>query len=129
MNLSDLLGVTVLDAEGVDIGSVRDVRLVQDGPIQGTFGAGLRVQGLIVGDLAVASRLGYDRLGTKGPWAVAAIVRRLQRSARWVPWADVDAVMPTAIRLRSRRSDLTAPTALPDLPTPVDGSPGEGGET
>src|SRR4051794_19249558 len=55
MRLSDLLSSTVFDAEGREVGRVRDVRLVQDGPIQGTFGAGLRVEGLIIGSTAVAS--------------------------------------------------------------------------
>ena len=113
MNLSDFLGASVRDADGRALGAVRDVRLVQDGPIQGTFGASLRVQGLIVGDMAVSSRLGYDRAGVRGPWLVAKVVSRLQRDARWVPWDEVEAVTSTTIQLRCTAGALSSPEPLP----------------
>ena len=45
MRLTDLLGVEVIDQEGRSAGQVHDVRLVQDGPLVGGFGASLRVAG------------------------------------------------------------------------------------
>jgi hypothetical protein len=59
MRLSDLLDSEVLDADGKTIGHVHDVRMAQDGPIQGTFGAALRVRGLVVGRPALGARLGW----------------------------------------------------------------------
>ena len=116
MRLSDLLGRPVLDADGADLGQVRDVRLVRDGPLQGEFGAAFRVSGLIVGHHDVASRLGYDRRGVAGPWLIATIVKRLGRSTRYVPWDHVDATEHT-IRLTCRADDLHHPTPLPQLRT------------
>ncbi|WP_426574548.1 PRC-barrel domain-containing protein [Aquihabitans sp. McL0605] len=113
MNLSDLLGADVADADGRPIGRVRDVRLVQDGPLQGTFGAGLRVDGLIVGPTAISSRLGYDRFGVDGPWLVAAIARRLQRRSRYVPWPSVESMAGRTVHLSCSHLDLAAPAPLP----------------
>jgi hypothetical protein len=66
MRLSDLLGAEVLDEAGRSAGRVHDVRLVQDGPVVGGFGAALRLDGLLVGRRAVGARLGYDRGKMKG---------------------------------------------------------------
>lgn len=111
MRLSELLGRPVVDVDGVELGEVRDVRLVRDGPVQGEFGAAFRVDGLIVGRWEVASRLGYDRLGVAGPWLVATIVKRLGRSSRFVSWEDVDLAEHT-IRVGVRAGDLDAPAPL-----------------
>jgi hypothetical protein len=112
VRLSDLLGATVFDADGVEVGRVRDVRMVQDGPIQGSFGAGLRVYGLVVGRIDVASRLGYERSGIDAPWLVAAIAHRLHRHGRYVPWEQV-------ARYGQRRIDLSCSAADLERPTPV----------
>jgi hypothetical protein len=116
MRLSELLGRPVVDAEGMPLGEVRDVRLVKDGPVQGTFGAAFRVDGLIVGRYEVASRLGFDRRGVKGPWLVATIVRRLARSSRFVAWEHVDAT-EHVITLRLPADELHPPAPLPQLRT------------
>ena len=55
--ISDLLRSKVVDAYGQDLGSVNDVRLVQDGPALEGFGAALRIDGLIVGAGALAEAL------------------------------------------------------------------------
>ena len=115
MNLSDLLGASVFDRDGVDLGRVRDVRLVQDGPVQGTFGAGLRLQGLIVGPVAVSSRLGYGRLGVDRPWLVAAVAHRLNRDSRYVAWADVVRLGDRRIEVDRRAGELHPPIPLPQL--------------
>lgn len=60
MRLSDLLGREVVTEDGEGLGRVRDVRLVQDGPLLGTWGAALRVEALIVGRGAVLARLGFS---------------------------------------------------------------------
>src|SRR5947208_2518282 len=89
MRLSELLDCRVVDGSGADIGRVRDVRLVQDGPLTGAFGAGLRVQGLVVGPALAGTRLGYGRTGMSGPWLLAAPLRLLHRRVRFVPWDRV----------------------------------------
>lgn len=58
MRLSELLGAEVVDEHGRSAGRVHDVRLEQDGPMIGTFGASLRLAGLIVGRRALAARFG-----------------------------------------------------------------------
>src|ERR671923_285859 len=49
----------VVNQAGGSAGHVHDVRLVQDGPVIGGFGASLRVDGLIVGPRSTGGRLGY----------------------------------------------------------------------
>lgn len=89
MRASDLLGARVYDAGGAYVGHVSDVRLVQDGPLLGTWGAALRVDGLVVSPNHSGSYLGYDRGTVKGPWLVKTVVRWLHRKAVYVPWDDV----------------------------------------
>jgi sporulation protein YlmC with PRC-barrel domain len=112
MRLSELLDSEVLDADGRAIGHVHDVRMVQDGPIQGTFGAALRVQGLIVGRPALGARLGLDRAGVKGPWILKAFFRAI-RTDLYVEWERVRSIEPERILIRSRERDLV-PAASTD---------------
>jgi hypothetical protein len=109
VKLSDLLGQRVVDADGVELGRVHDVRLVQDGPPVGPFGAGLRVCELVVGPRAVASRLGYDRADVSAPWLVATVARHLRRGARMVPWDAVERMGGGVIELRARSADPDGP--------------------
>jgi sporulation protein YlmC with PRC-barrel domain len=119
MRLSDLLGAQAFDSDGQPLGAVRDVRLVQDGPIQGTFGAGFRVRGLVVGGSAVSSRLGYDRRGVRGPWVIAALARRLSRDNLYVPWDDVAGIDDRRVEVARPAHELHAPIPLPDLRGPA----------
>jgi hypothetical protein len=106
MRLSDLLGAEVLDVDGTAIGRVRDARLVQDGPMQGTFGAGLRLVGLIVGPAALGSRLGFRRPDVRAPAIVARPVRILDAKTRYVPWEAVAEIQGRVIRLDRQAADL-----------------------
>ena len=111
MRLSDLLHARVVDADGTDIGSVDDVRMVQDGPLLLPFGAAFRLEGLMVGHRSVATRLGYVRGGVKGPWVLRTIFSALERRARYVEWEDVAAWDGGTVRLTKRRDELgTLPT-------------------
>jgi len=105
MRLSDLLDSEVLDADGKRIGHVHDVRMVQDGPIQGTFGAALRVQGLVVGRPALGARLGLDRADVKGPWILKAFFRAI-RTDLYVEWERVRSIEQERIVIRGREGDL-----------------------
>ncbi|MBW8801471.1 MAG: hypothetical protein JF597_50410 [Streptomyces sp.] len=108
MRGDDLLGLPVVGPSGQLLGRVLDVRLVQDGPLLGAFAA-LRVDGFVVGKRRLASRLGYDRVDSQGPWLVSAAVRRLTRRNRYLPW--------TSAVLESNRvtTELTDLPALPPL--------------
>ena len=103
------MGRTVVDADGEEIGTVHDVHLVQDGPVQGAAAA-FRVHGLVVGPGAVGTRLGYGPNGIRGPWMLRML---LGRRRRWyVHWEDlVDGDGP--LRVGRRRAELDAPTSVP----------------
>lgn len=113
MRLSELLHRRVVDADGREAGKVHDVRLVQDGPLLGTFGAALRVEGLIVGPAAVGARLGYRRAGMDGPFLLAAPLRRLHRRIRFVPWDRVVSIGKDTISISGSVEDLSEPEQLP----------------
>lgn len=89
MRVSDLVGARVCDEQGNDLGGVNDVRLVQDGPILGTWGAAFRISGLIVSRRRIGSFLGYEHDTMRGPWLVRTVVRWLHRDALFVPWSAV----------------------------------------
>ena len=91
MQMSDVMGQLVADADGARVGRVADVRLVQDGPFVEGFGNTLRVDALVVGRGGVASRLGYVRGGVRGPWLLKLLAGALEGRAYLVPWTDVQA--------------------------------------
>ena len=78
--ISDVLDCDVVDADGRRLGQVRDVRLVMDGPVEGSL-ARLRLDAVIVGGSALAGRLGYLRGGVRGPALLKAAMSRLERRA------------------------------------------------
>src|SRR5207248_1432503 len=99
MRLSDLVGAEVLDERGRSIGHVQDVRMIQDGPIQGAFGAALRLQGFVVGRPKLGARLGLDRAGVKGPWLLKAFFGWL-RTDLYAGWDRVRSIEEGRIRIR-----------------------------
>jgi hypothetical protein len=113
MRLSELLHSRVVDAAGNDVGRVHDVRLVQDGPLVGTFGAAFRVEGLIVGPAIAGARLGYRRSGMTGPFLLAAPLRRLHRRVKFVPWDRVAELGRDTISISGSADDLDEPESLP----------------
>jgi hypothetical protein len=105
MQMSDVMGRPVADADGARVGKVADVRLVQDGPFVEGFGNGLRVDALVVGRGGVASRLGYVRGGVRGPWLLKVLAAALEGRAFLVPWADLEATDDGFVTT-GRRADL-----------------------
>jgi sporulation protein YlmC with PRC-barrel domain len=101
MRLADLLDSEVRDATGTRIGRVHDVRLTQDGPLVGTFGAALRVEGLLVGPTAIGVRLGFERDRLRGPWALKALFRAMHTGLHVVVWPDIAAIQEDRIVLRA----------------------------
>jgi sporulation protein YlmC with PRC-barrel domain len=92
MRLSDLLEAEVVDRNGDRIGHVHDVRLIQDGPPLGTWGAALRLEGLVVGRGSIGTRLGITRPRMKGPWVLKLLFGRQRASRVLVPWDRVEEV-------------------------------------
>ena len=90
MRLSELLDRVVVTADGRRLGKVRDVRLVQDGPIlAGGTQAALRVDAVIVSRGWRGVRLGYLRGEVRGPWLLWSIFGGLERAARAIPLRDL----------------------------------------
>jgi hypothetical protein len=104
--ISELLDSNVIDVDGDVLGSVNDVRLVQDGPLLDGFGAALRIDGLVVGAGSLAVRLGYHRHRVSGPALLKAIFGALERRAKYVPWEHVEAWTGTTVRLDCPSADL-----------------------
>ena len=111
MRLTELLGAEVVDQAGRSAGRVHDVRLVQDGPLMGGFGAGLRLDGLIVGRRAVGARLGYGRRQMHGPLLVKLLAGWLHHDGRFVAWDRVRAIEPDRIHISGSAADLPRPRA------------------
>jgi sporulation protein YlmC with PRC-barrel domain len=91
MRLSDLLEKPVIDIAGQPLGRVHDVRLRQDGPINAGFDAALHVEGLIIGRGGLATRLGYGRTGSRGPWLVRLLLEARHKPS-FVAWGSVRAI-------------------------------------
>lgn len=108
MRLGELMDTEVVDVDGRAVGRVRDVRLVQDGPVRG-FDAALRVDGLVVGSVTAALRLGYHRRRMRGPALLRWVLHRAASDARFVPWREVEHLGTGEVRLRC------AAAALPHL--------------
>ena len=89
MLLSELFATEVCTADGGTLGSVRDIRLVQDGPLDG-YDARFRVDALVVARRSVGLRLGYHHGGVIAPWLIRKIVLALSREVHTIDWGDID---------------------------------------
>jgi sporulation protein YlmC with PRC-barrel domain len=114
--LSELLGRDVHDRDGVRVGTVVDVRLIQDGAPDGVGQARLRVAGLVVTPRHAGRLLGYDRAPSVGPWLVRTLVRWYNHAALYVPWEWADPAGDAQIVLDRPRADLPR---LADLAEPA----------
>lgn len=100
MRASDLLGARVRTADGDTLGYVTDLRCRRDGPVRGHLRE-IRLDGLVVASRLAGSNLGYQQRGKRGPWLIAALMRRVHRDSRVVGWDLVDDVAPGEIRLKA----------------------------
>ena len=111
MRASDLLGTPVVAESGDELGYVADIRLVQDGPMIGPYGASLRVEGFVVVRRRHTRLLGYER--DVGPSLVRAVVRRLTGEVRLVDWGHVLSVDEAVVTVRVPSGGLPQLHELP----------------
>ena len=90
MRLGELLSKDVITENGEHLGKVHDVLLHLDD--HGSQPQTLTIEGLIVGTGSLAARLGYTYGEVNGPRPLAALMRRLGRSARYIPWDHLPGV-------------------------------------
>jgi hypothetical protein len=90
MRLSELLASSVVDRQGRSIGRVRDVRLVEDGPLVDGVQAAFRVDAVLVGGGKTGTRIGYERGEVRGPLLVRWVFRRAERRAQTIPMTDLE---------------------------------------
>ena len=109
MRLRDLLGSDLVTVENRSLGKVHDVRLVLDGPLLGSFGPALRLDGLFAGPASVGVRFGYTREHMHAPALVAAVLRA-HGPLRFASWDDVVSLSEDVVHVR-------AGTGLSEPPT------------
>ncbi len=95
MRASDVLGRTVVDDGGANLGRVRDIRLTKDA---------LEVEALIVGRRLVTPALDYTYGHVTHPRALAWIVKRIGGELRFIQWEDVMRMDPSVIVVRTGAS-------------------------
>ena len=115
MRLTDLLEARLLDVEGVDLGRIRDVWLVQDGPPIGPFGAALRVERVVAGGAGLGSRLGYERASMTGPWPLAAFFHSRHAHGVSATWSEVAALEEGRVRLGIAAAALERPESIEEV--------------
>ena len=89
MRISDLLASDVQQADGTRVGRVREVRVVQDGPLVNGLQAAFRVDAVIVGRGSLGVRLGYHADEVRGPWLLKMLFRRTKHRVREISMNDV----------------------------------------
>jgi hypothetical protein len=106
VRLTSLLGVDVVGSDGRTVGSVLDVRMVQRGPLIGSFGAAFQPEWLVVGRHGVGARLGYDRGDVRAPLPIRALIARLHAGTRLAPWSTIREIEKGRIDLDVSAHDL-----------------------
>lgn len=100
MILSDVLGATVVDADGLVLGRVVDARFVIDGAPSVPL-AQARLVGLLVSPSRRGSFLGYERQEDDRPWVLARLLRWWHRGGFLVHWEDVARLDDQRVVLRA----------------------------
>ncbi|WP_029107204.1 hypothetical protein [Mycobacterium sp. URHD0025] len=100
MQLSNLLGLRVLDAGHHPVGTVIDVRLriAGDGA---DHPRSPELTGLVISPRTRSAYLGYERTGLDAPWLIATIAAWRHRGTFLAAWDDVARVASDHIMLRA----------------------------
>lgn len=99
MQLSNLLGLRVIDAGHHPVGTVVDVRLGFAGD-RADHPPMPRVTGLVISPRTRSSYLGYERTSLNSPVLIAAIARWRHRGTFLAAWEDVLRVGSDQVTLR-----------------------------
>lgn len=112
MQLSNLLGLRVLDAGHHPVGTVIDVRLKIDGDdaLQPSRPV---VAGLVVSPRTRSAYLGYERTGINAPTLIAAIAKWRHRGTFLADWSDVGRVGSDHVTLRTGYVRHSAALSIP----------------
>ncbi|NKZ13273.1 hypothetical protein HGA11_20060 [Mycolicibacterium septicum DSM 44393] len=97
MQLSNLLGLRVLDPGRHPVGTVIDVRL----RLGAEPSSAPEVVGLVVSPRTRSAYLGYERTRLDAPALIAAIAKWRHRHTFLAAWGDVAGVGPDHITLRA----------------------------
>ncbi|MDT5152251.1 MAG: hypothetical protein QOI01_3984 [Mycobacterium sp.] len=100
MQLSELLGLDVVDATAQRVGTVVDVRLAAEGDLD-DGPAPPRLFGLVVSPRTGSSYLGYERSDVRRPATLAALLRWRHRGTFLIVWEDVARIDPKSVGLRA----------------------------
>jgi hypothetical protein len=100
VQLSELLGLDVLDAAAQRIGTVVDVRLTVDGDLDDNPTPPM-LFGLLVSPRTRSSYLGYERSDARRPALLAALLRWRHRGTFLVLWDDICRVDDESVRLHA----------------------------
>ena len=111
MQLSELLGLPVRDADRQSVGTVTDVRFDLRAAAEGK--SELHLVGLVVSPHTRSSYLGYERSGVNEPRVLATLLRWRHRGTHLVLWNDVARIDTDAVTLRAgfRRCSPALPTS------------------
>ncbi|OBB01782.1 hypothetical protein A5662_12910 [Mycobacteriaceae bacterium 1482268.1] len=107
MQLSELLGLPVVDAGNHSVGTVVDVRLTVGGDLEHDPPTP-RVLGLIVSPRTRSSFLGYERTTATAPALLARLLRWRHRGTFLAAWEDVARVGDHGVALRARYTKYSA---------------------
>jgi hypothetical protein len=107
MQLSEFLGLRVVDAANHRVGTVIDVRLAISGDVQHNPPPP-RMFGLVISPRTKASFLGYERSTANAPFLLARFWRWRHRGTFLAAWEDVARVDQNAVKLRPRYTRYSA---------------------
>jgi hypothetical protein len=100
MQLSELLGLEVLDATAQHLGTVVDVRLAVSGDVDDSPDMPT-VFGLMISPRTRSSYLGYERSEARRPAVLAALLRWRHRGTFLTLWDDVARIGAESVTLRA----------------------------
>lgn len=109
LRASSILGTAVLDRDGRSLGRMRDLRLRAHGDDH-------LIDGLVTGRGVIAERFGYGYGEVAGPWLLVAIMRRLARRTRYIPWDDVQEIATDRIVVKQTADAYGPATAAAGTP-------------
>jgi hypothetical protein len=105
MRAVDLLGATVYDSDGVELGHVHDLHFEAGGRVVTDSGRpAYRLTEIECGPIGMAHRLGYGHRDLAGPWPLDRILARLASRSLMVHWSQIAGI-------DGRRIELSVPAS------------------